>query len=450
MGGFGRSKRRPYNNMFLTLSELKNFIPKRDTYFVFGYPISHSLSPVLHADFFKNSGIDADYFAVEIPKSDLKEAVSIIKGYAKGVNLTIPLKECVIPLLDEIDAVAEKIGAVNTLKFENGRVKGYNTDYYGIINSVELKDKKILILGNGGAAKAFLHASLDFGKNVTVCGRDICKVKEFCKNTAAVPADYENLSIEADTVILNATPLGMGKLISQIPVRENIIKNASVVFDSIYNPKKTNLLVIAEIFNKKIINGIPMLIHQGIKAEEIWGNTGTCTLTEFSDEKRVENIILMGFMGSGKSTVGRILASETVRPFFDIDSLIEDTCNMKISEIFEKSGEEYFRKIEAEICRKISCLNGCIIVTGGGIIKSKENINALKGNGKIYFINPDLSEIYKRLIDDTDRPLIKNKENIEKLYYERIEVYKREADFVISKNSSEEVVRFFHDLRDGY
>ena len=423
--------------MFLTLSELRDFVPTKDAYFVFGYPISHSLSPKLHENFFKGSGISADYFAVEIDKPQLQEAISIVKAYAKGVNLTIPLKECVIPMLSEIDPVAGKIGAVNTLKFEGDKIIGYNTDYYGLTSSVDLKDKDVLILGNGGAARAFLQAGLDFGKSVTVCGRDYGRVSEFCKNTSAVPTTYDKLSVEDGVVILNASPLGMGKLITQTPVRENIIKRASFVFDSIYNPKKTNLLVLAEIYNKKAINGISMLIYQGVKAQEIWGNRGSSELSDFSDEKRIENIILTGFMGSGKTTVGRLLAEKTDRLFFDIDSVLEDVHSMKITEIFEKYGEEYFRKEETEICRKISSLNGCIIATGGGIIKNSENITALKSGGKIYFINPDLSEIGKRLESDTTRPLIQKKENIEKLYNERIGIYKKTADFIISENSSE-------------
>ena len=433
--------------MFFTLSELKEFKPKKDTYFVFGCPISHSLSPALHENFFNNSGINADYYAVEVDKPDLHDAIEIVKGYAKGVNLTIPLKECVIPLLSEIDPVAEKIGAVNTLKFEKGRIKGYNTDYYGVENSVDLNNKDILILGNGGAAKAFLQAALDFGKSVTVCGRNMKKVTDFCKNTNAIPTVYENLTVKEGCVILNATPIGMGKLISKIPISEKIIKNASVIFDSIYNPKKTNLLVVAEIYGKKAINGISMLIYQGVKAQEIWGNNGNADIDLFSDEKRVQNIILTGFMGSGKSTAGNIISQKTERPFFDVDSIIEDISDMKITEMFEKYGEEHFRKIEALVCEKISHLNGCIIATGGGAVKNTENVNNLKQNGQIYFINPDIKEIEKRLESDQSRPLIKDKSNIFKLYNERTALYKETSDFIINENDSEaaaeEVIKIY-------
>jgi len=426
--------------MFFTVDELRAYVPEKKTYFVFGFPISHSLSPKLHADFFERSGISADYHAVCVSKEDLAEAISIVKGYAEGVNLTIPLKECVIPLLDEIDEIAEKIGAVNTLKFENGKIKGYNTDYYGLTKSVDLKGRDILILGNGGAAKAFLQASLDLGKSVTVCGRSLEKVAEFCKNTAAIPKTFDNLEVKDGLIILNATPLGMGKLIDKIPVGTDIIKKADTIFDSIYNPKKTNLLILAEIYGKKVINGLNMLIHQGIKAQNIWGNYGTCEISTFEDEKKAENIILTGFMGSGKTTVGNFLSEKLGKPFFDTDSLISDVYNMKISEIFEKHGEEYFRKIETEICRKISRLNGCIIATGGGIIKKKENIDALKTGGKIYFINPSFTEIENRLTDDTTRPLIQDRKNIRKLYNERIEIYKNTADFIIDADTSESAI----------
>ena len=119
-------------NCFLTLDELKQYQPKRDTYFVFGDPIGHSLSPQLHHSYFSLAHLDGEYLAVRVSQPDLQEAIDCVKGYAKGVNLTSPLKEAVIPILDEIDETAKAIGAVNTLTFAKGKVKGYNTDFYGI------------------------------------------------------------------------------------------------------------------------------------------------------------------------------------------------------------------------------------------------------------------------------------------------------------------------------
>lgn len=447
--------------MFLEFSELINFTPKKDTYFVFGSPISHSLSPKLHSLYFCENNIDADYIAVKVDKEELKSAIEIVKAYAKGVNLTIPLKEVALSLVDECDEVAKSIGAINTLSFKNGKVLGYNTDYYGLIESLKTKnysldDKDILILGNGGAAKAFLYASLKFGKAVTVCGRDLKKVQDFCKNTKATPITYEHLNKGYD-IILNASSVGMSPLMDKFLIPTEIIKKTDFIFDSIYNPMQTNLITMGKVYNKQTLNGLYMLIFQGIKSQQIWANVGVGVPDDpiankiFDDicndfGNTQENIILTGFMGSGKTTVGKLLKEKLDKPYFDTDAIIEDIEGMTISTIFEQYGEVYFREKEKEIVFKISKLNGCIISTGGGIIKNQENIESLKKNGKIYFINPSLDEIKNRLFDKTDRPLINDKSQIEKLYNERIETYKNTADYIISNDNSieiaDEIIKF--------
>jgi shikimate dehydrogenase len=439
--------------MFLEFSELVNFRPKKNTYFVFGSPISHSLSPKLHSLYFCENNIDADYIAVKVDKEQLKSAIEIVKDYAKGVNLTIPLKEAALDLVDECDEVAKSIGAINTLAFKNGKVLGYNTDYYGLIKSLKTKNysldnKDILILGNGGAAKAFLYASLKFGKAVTVCGRDLKKVQELCKNTKAIPITYEHLNKGYD-IILNASSVGMSPLMDKLVVPIEIIKNTDFIFDSIYNPMQTNLITMGKVYNKQTLNGLYMLIFQGLKAQQIWNSVGANSVRPIAEDifytlcnqfnNTQENIVLTGFMGSGKTTVGKLLKEKLDKPYFDTDAIIEDIEGMPISAIFEKYGEQYFREKEKEIAFKISKLNGCIISTGGGIIKNQENIEILKKNCKIYFINPSLDEIKSRLFDKTDRPLINDKSQIEKLYNERIEIYKNTSDYTISNDNSIEI-----------
>lgn len=436
--------------MILSFNELKTFKPKKDTYFVFGDPINHSLSPKLHSIYFKNNDVNAEYYAVNIKKEELEEAVKIVKPYAKGVNLTIPHKKAVIPFLDGINEEAEKIGAVNTLKFNDGKVTGYNTDYNGILLTLKkfdfnLTDKSVLILGNGGVAEAFLYTSLKFTSNITVCGRNMDKLKEFCKNTPAVCC----LSIEDKKfdVVFNATPLGMGENARYCPVKKENIKNFGFVFDSVYNPLNTNLTVFSDIYNKTNTNGLYMLIYQGLKAQEIWGNSFSDNDAEIiysslkdSFSLSQKNIVLTGYMGSGKTTVGKELSKITGRIFVDTDKLIEETEDMSISEIFEKYGEDYFRELEMKMVEKVSRLNGTIISTGGGVIKNQINIKHLKNNGEIFFLNPDFSEIVSRISKSTTRPLIKNKVNMEKLYKERLPVYLKYADYIIDKNTSEESV----------
>lgn len=438
--------------MIMTIEDLRKFAPKRDTYFVFGDPIDHSLSPKLHSLFFENCGIDADYYAAHINSDELEEAIEIVRSYAKGVNLTIPHKKAVISLLDNISEEAERIGAVNTLTFENGKICGYNTDFYGLILALRkynfsLKDKKILILGNGGAAKAFLYASLLSSDDVTVAGRNIEKLSDFCKGTHAKYCKISDLEEKHFDILLNATPVGMSVTAEKSPVEAKIIKNCGFVFDSVYNPLNTNLTVLADIYNIPNLSGLYMLIYQGLKAQELWGNG-----FEKSDGEKIyeklknsfgstkKNIVLIGYMGSGKTTASKMLKELTEKITVDTDKLIEETENMKISDIFDKFGEAHFRKLEKNIVSKVSKLNGAVISTGGGIIKNEKNIENLKKNGTIFFLNPDISEIKKRISGDKTRPLVKNPESIEKIYFERLPLYEKYADFIINENSTEKSV----------
>jgi len=438
--------------LILTFNELKNFVPKKDTYFVFGDPINHSLSPKLHGIFFKNNKIDADYIAAHIKKEELKDALEIIRPYAKGVNLTIPHKKAVIPYLDSISEEVKKIGAVNTLSFENGKIKGYNTDCYGLILTLtkygfSLKDKSVLILGNGGVCEAFLYVALKYTNNITVAGRNIEKVTAFCKNTPAVPSLISEIENKKFDIILNGTPIGMSDTAEKCPIGIEAIKKSSFIFDSVYNPLNTNLTVLGDIYNVPSVSGLYMLIYQGLKAQEIWGNSFSDKDAEniydllknnFGLSKK--NIVLTGYMGSGKTTASKELYKISGAITVDTDKLIEETEGMSISDIFKNYGEDYFRSLETKMAEKVSRLNGAVISTGGGIIKNSVNIEHLKKNGTVFFLNPDISEITKRLTGSKTRPLIKNPENIRKIHEERLPLYKKYADFIINKNSTLESV----------
>lgn len=436
-------------NCFFTLDELKQYQPKRDTYFVFGDPIGHSLSPQLHHSYFSLAHLDGDYLAVRVSQPELQEAIDCVKGYAKGINLTIPLKEAVIPILDEIDETAKAIGAVNTLTFAKGKVKGYNTDFYGIelalkAKGVDLTNARILILGNGGAAKAFLAVSKKYTSHITVAGRNLEKVAAFCKGTDATPALLSEVAGNFD-VIFNATSMGMGAQISLSPLSVSQLQHARFLFDAIYNPVCTNFLTLGKMGDIDGVNGLPMLIYQGLKAQEIWGNPvddsyadviDSTLKSEFTNAKK--NIVLIGYMGSGKTTIGKEISRQTGMPFYDMDELLEQLLGNKISDVFEQKGEAFFREKESELAKKIAHLHGCVISTGGGIIKNKENIPFLKENGTVFFLNPPYAEIEKRLTGDSTRPLLKNPKNLKQLYEERLSLYQAAADFIILKTDAKE------------
>ena len=445
-------------NCFLTLDELKQYQPKRDTYFVFGDPIGHSLSPKLHDSYFSLSHLDGDYLAVRVGVPQLQEAIDCVKGYAKGVNLTIPLKEAVIPILDEIDEKAEKIGAVNTLSFQNGRVKGYNTDFFGIELSlkemgVDLRNARTLILGNGGAAKAFLAVCTHYTEHITVAGRNREKLTTFCKNTPAKPTLLSEVRGEFD-VVFNATSMGMGTQIGASPLKFSQLQHCGFLFDAVYNPQKTNFLTLGNLWENMGINGLWMLIYQGLKAQELWGNPVEASYAKaiykqlsmsFTESKK--NLVLIGYMGSGKTTVGKELSHQTGMPFYDMDQMLEELMGESISTVFETKGEAYFREQEAKLATKIADLHGCVISTGGGIVEREENLRFLKQNGQVFFLNPPLSEIEARLSGDTTRPLLKTPEVFRTRFEKRLGRYQTAADHIITatdaKESAGEILEIF-------
>lgn len=247
-----------------------------DFYGLLGEKLSHSLSPKIHNTFFKASNIEGAYKLFEVEKEELGKAIEAIKILkVKGVNVTIPYKQDVIKYLDFISEEAQKIGAINTIHLDNGKLYGYNTDYFGfgtIIknNSIEIKNSIAMVLGNGGAAKAVVTYLLDQG------------VKKIClvSRRKSINSDYNDKRIEIKTyeeisdikgdILINTTPLGMYPNVDVAPVDEDTINNFNIVIDIIYNPKKTKFLKIGEKLNKKACGGIEMLIGQAIKAEEIW------------------------------------------------------------------------------------------------------------------------------------------------------------------------------------
>jgi shikimate dehydrogenase len=259
---------------------------------VIGYPIEHSLSPVMHNAVFKALKIDAIYFSVKVDVSMLKHAVDILRDAVNGFNVTIPHKVTIIEYMDELDASAAKVGAVNTVSNSNGRLKGYNTDYHGFIQpiksrGVNLRGKSVLLLGAGGAARAVVTALCDEGiARMIIANRSINSNVKSLINTAmdkgieckAIILNESNrYSYDCD-LIVNATPLSMKDASSRdkgsnsIPLTSKDISSRSIVYDLVYNPIDTQLISIAKDAGAQVIYGYEMLVEQGAKALEIWLN----------------------------------------------------------------------------------------------------------------------------------------------------------------------------------
>lgn len=388
---------------------------------VIGYPIAHSYSPVMHNFISEKMHSDYVYEAVETPLDGLGDVVAELKADGVcGFNVTAPHKFAVMQYLDEISQDAQYFGAVNTVVNRGGKLIGYNTDAEGfyealIWRGINPDGKHILVLGAGGAAQP---VSMNLAKRcttLTVTNRTKERLSELAdriKKCVGVEIKTE-IDRKSYDIIINCTSLGMGKNIGISPLSDmSMVGEDTAVVDMIYNPWETQLLKDAKAAGAKCENGLSMLIFQGIFAYRLFTGIDV-PLSIAGDIKKVvlnhRNIVVTGFMASGKTVVGKALADKLGRKFVDSDLVIEKKCGMSISEIFEKKGEEYFRKIEAQVIEELSLESGAVISTGGGVVLNSDNITNLRKNGTIVNLEPESKVICERLsADDGTRPLIKD------------------------------------------
>lgn len=394
-------------------------------YGLIGEHLGHSFSKEIH----EKIG-DYVYEICEIEPQNLE--VFIKSRDFLAINVTIPYKQAVIPFLDEIDEHAKKIGAVNTIVNRNGKLHGYNTDYFGMRSlilktGVSLKDKKVAILGTGGTSKTAYAVVSDMGVGEVI-------FVSYREKQGAITYEklYEN---HQDTdVIINTSPVGMYPKNEECPLNIDKLPKLSLVLDAIYNPLKTNLVLNARKKNISARGGLYMLVSQAIRAYELF--TDKKAPSDLTDKiyneliTQKSNIALIGMPSSGKSTVGKLLASKVGKQFIDTDEEIIKREGIDISEIFQKHGESYFRELEAKTVGEVSKFNGFVIATGGGAILKEENVRALRQNGKLYFLDRDID----LLMPTSSRPTASSKEAIKKRYNERYEIYKKSADASISAN----------------
>ena len=250
-----------------------------------GHPVEHSFSPIMHNAAFKDKGLNYVYVAFDVLPENLKYVIDGAKALGiVGFNVTIPHKIEIMKYLEEIDRDAQLIGAVNTIKIENGRAIGYNTDGIGARKALEeeigkVKDKNIIIYGAGGAARAVAF-ELAKDNNITIANRTIEKAEKLAKEIAEklgkefgreVKFDSLDADLEGVDIVINATPIGMYPNVNVEPiVKADKLREDMVVMDLIYNPLETVLLKEAKKVGAKAINGLGMLIYQGAIAFKIW------------------------------------------------------------------------------------------------------------------------------------------------------------------------------------
>lgn len=386
-----------------------------------GKKLTHSFSKDIHAYL-----ADYEYELIELSENEIQPFFEN-KDFT-AVNVTIPYKETVIPYLDFVSDIANRIGAVNTVVNRGGKLYGYNTDYYGMKALVErvgidLSGKKVLVLGTGGTSKTARVLSSDMG------AREVLSVSRKKSENSITYDEAVSLHSDAD-VIINTTPSGMYPDCASKPIDIAPFEKLSGVIDAVYNPLRTNLVLDAEMRGIKAEGGLFMLVMQAVVAVEKFLDTDISK--ELADSvfasvlASKENIVLIGMPGSGKSTVGKLIDFDGFE-FFDTDDQIEKRCGCKIKDLIKSKGEKYFRDLESEVIRDVSKENRRIIATGGGAVLRQENVRVLRQNGRIFFIDAPLS----RLNATSDRPLSNTEDKLKKLYNERIDIYKAAADVTV-------------------
>ena len=435
-----------------------------------GNPVKHTLSPLIHKSLASMTGINMVYVPFEVKEKELKNA---IKGAValdiQGMNVTIPYKTDVIPFLDDVDPLAKAIGAVNTLvRTENGGFKGYNTDMTGLYHAmqdegIELKDQTVVILGAGGVARptAFLCANKG-AKKVYILNRTFEKAVDVAdevnlaleltdSDEKVVPmllGDYRKvLEAEDSFIAIQCTSVGLFPDVNSAVIEdEEFYKKVSSAMDLVYRPLQTKFLKLAKEAGAKTFSGLKMLLYQGIDAYELWNEDKGIKITKDQADEiyksmmlevvGASNIVLEGFMGSGKSTVSELLSEELMLELIDTDEVIEDTEGRTINEIFETEGEASFREMETDLLEAIDSdhWREFVISLGGGMPVKEENRELLRKIGKVVYLRAKPETIFERVKDDDKRPLLKTEDplaKIEELLEKRAAFYEDVADMII-------------------
>lgn len=390
-----------------------------------GEKLGHSYSKEIH-----NLIADYGYELREVKREEL--GAFMTERAFSGINVTIPYKKSVMDYLDVISDDARKIGAVNTVVNRNGKLYGFNTDFYGlkallIHNGVSVRNKKVLILGSGGTS--------DTAYNVVtgLKAKEAIKVSRTKKDGFVTYDEAASHHSDAD-VIINATPVGMYPDDDGVPVNIGLFPSLSAVIDAIYHPLRTNLVSDAENRGIKACGGLYMLVAQAVYAAALFENKKPDenliddVYGKILNDKR--NIVLIGMPSSGKTTIGKALAARMGKRFADTDELIVGTTGKSIPEIFEKEGEKVFREIEKKVICDIAVNDGTVIATGGGVILDEKNVLALKRNGVIVYLDRKIDN----LIATDSRPLSSNDDDLKKLYAKRKPLYEKYAEITIDDN----------------
>ena len=384
-----------------------------------GRKLGHSYSPQIHAHL--------GSYRYALFEKEPEELEAFLKnGDFTGLNVTIPYKKDVIPYLDELSPAAERLGAVNTIvRRPDGRLVGHNTDYFGFRwlvkkSGLAVAGKKVLVLGSGGASNTAVAVLWELGADVVVISR-------------SGENNYENLDRHADAaVIVNTTPVGMYPNTGKSPLSLEHFPALEGVLDVVYNPARTQILLDASARGLITENGLWMLVAQAKESAEWF------TGRKIEDEviarihralrRQMENIILIGMPGCGKTTVGQQLAQALGRRFVDADEALEAKAGRKITQIIPAEGEAAFRTLETETLAELGKQSGLVIATGGGCVTQQRNFDLLHQNGAVFWLTRDLRKL------PTDGRPLSQAGRLGEMLAQRQPLYRRFADWEISND----------------
>jgi shikimate dehydrogenase len=393
-----------------------------------GDPVEHSLSPAIHNAALAALGLNYAYMAFRVESRNIDLALAGFRMMGgRGLNVTVPHKTAMLPFMDEMDGAAEKIGAVNTIVFESGRLKGYNTDAPGFSMALEVAGfepagKKVVVLGAGGAARAAAFALIDRVSRLFVVTRTASLEKgrrlaaELGGKAGALDFGELASALERASLLVNATSVGMSPRVDETPVAAGLLKPGLAVFDVVYNPMETRLLREARAAGCRTASGLDMLLYQGALSLELW--TGHKPSIDIMRQAALEamgaaktpsgkkSIALIGFMGSGKSAAGRVLAQRLGMKLLDTDHMVEKNDGRTVAAIFADEGEDFFRRLEVEAVRVAAQAPGVVISCGGGAVLNAESAARLKEAALVIHLEVTPQAALARLGRSRRRPLL--------------------------------------------
>ena len=384
-----------------------------------GRKLGHSYSPQIHAHL--------GSYRYALFEKEPEELEAFLKnGDFTGLNVTIPYKKDVIPYLDELSPAAERLGAVNTIvRRPDGRLVGHNTDYFGFRwlvkkSGLAVAGKKVLVLGSGGASNTAVAVLWELGADVVVISR-------------SGENNYENLDRHADAaVIVNTTPVGMYPNTGKSPLSLEHFPALEGVLDVVYNPARTQILLDASARGLITENGLWMLVAQAKESAEWFTGRkiedAVIARIYRTLRRQMENIILIGMPGCGKTTVGQQLAQALGRRFVDADEALEAKAGRKITQIIPAEGEAAFRTLETETLAELGKQSGLVIATGGGCVTQQRNFDLLHQNGSVFWLTRDLRKL------PTDGRPLSQAGRLGEMFAQRQPLYRRFADWEISND----------------